>query len=672
MGRTIAKHFFHPYEAGENKRKEKINLKYWLDDNLPFYYEQIPIYLNKIYRTIDIKLETECSSKIPIKQCLPQIIVLDDFIKELKDHIKNSKMYESVNYNIKYNEELPELMELIKSHKYFMYYLHIPKEESGIWFCEGRFFTLEEIEKTKDEKVFKKIENFVKNKKIDYMDFLEEWVGLIFYLTAEFLLFKKMVKIIFYSCDKCYRPGIFIKEEIIEEEDDANKIWGTVNIVDTIIYNCTEKLNFSFINKQKERSLNNIIYYDESYKYRKTEVLKDAEIFKNETDGAFILITKESILDNLIKEFQKKGNKYKFDLIITGSTTEKILKKIYDLKADNYIDRVCIFTFSLNKYAPLRSKFNKIQGIYNRAYDITNFIHLKNQESEIYPNIKLLTYNDYISKYMVLHKLIANHYGQNTENCFKIAISFLKDFLLWYPKLQLNRSKEYQLKIESLLETLQKFKGINDNEEDIISIYTQENDSYYQDFNKWLNTSDPLAIQKTSWFIAAVMYSLNKYGKKKNKGINESLKLYRGIRANLSDLLNYQRAKGKIICFPSFTSTSRLIDVAKSFSKTNINSTQYETIITINYIYKEGFIPTAFDVSEISCFKNAEDEKECLFPPYSFFIIKNIQINYPMRKAEIELDTVGRIEILENKLRDGFKLNYNPKGYMEVIEQNIY
>ena len=246
--------------------------------------------------------------------------------------------------------------------------------------------------------------------------------------------------------------------------------------------------------------MTDIIYYDESYKYRKTEVLKDAEIFKNETDGAFILITKESILDNLIKEFQKKGNKYKFDLIITGSTTEKILKKIYDLKADNYIDRVCIFTFSLNKYAPLRSKFNKIQGIYNRAYDITNFIHLKNQESEIYPNIKLLTYNDYISKYMVLHKLIANHYGQNTENCFKIAISFLKDFLLWYPKLQLNRSKEYQLKIESLLETLQKFKGINDNEEDIISIYTQENDSYYQDFNKWLNTSDPLAIQKTSWF----------------------------------------------------------------------------------------------------------------------------------------------------------------------------
>ena len=81
--------------------------------------------------------------------------------------------------------------------------------------------------------------------------------------------------------------------------------------------------------------------------------------------------------------------------------------------------------------------------------------------------------------------MISSHYGQNKENCFKIAISFLKDFLLWYPKLQLKLGNPKETKIESLLNSLQRFKGINDNEEDIIRLYTQEKNSYYQDFNYW-------------------------------------------------------------------------------------------------------------------------------------------------------------------------------------------
>lgn len=98
MGRTIAKHFFHPYEVKKDKEKEKIILKNWEDSNSPFYYDQIPIYLNKVYRAIDIELEKKCTSKIPDKQCLPQIVVSENFLEELKDHIKNSKIYESVKY----------------------------------------------------------------------------------------------------------------------------------------------------------------------------------------------------------------------------------------------------------------------------------------------------------------------------------------------------------------------------------------------------------------------------------------------------------------------------------------------------------------------------------------------------------------------------------------------
>ena len=671
MGRTIAKRFFHPYEVPSKRNKQKIELNNWEDENKPIYYDSIPIYFQKIYRSIDINLETECKSIIPTKQCIVQIVVLDKFLEEFKEYVKNSPIYESVEYNIKYDDkDIPDLLDLVISHKYFMNYLHIPKRSDGLWFSEARFFSYEEIKSTPFEKILKKLEEFVKIKEIDYMDFLEEWVGLIFHLCAEFLLFKKKIKVIFYSCDKCYRPGLLIKEKVLKnEDDDENKIWGTINIVDTIIYNMYNKLNFSNISKVKEKSKNNIIYYDESFYNRTTAVYNDYETFKNETEGAFILITKELIWDNLIKELKEKNSDYVFDLIITGSTAKKILTKINNLGGDKFIDKICIYTLSRKKYQYLAKEFPKIKGIYVFKDEIINFIHSENkQNNQIYQTVKLITFKDYTNQYNVLHKMISSHYGQTDDNCFKIAISYLKDYLLWYPKLKLNlpEGEVTKTKIESLLETLQKFQGLNDNETNIIELYTEECNSYYQDFNNWLYTLDPLAIQKTSWFIATVIYSLNKYSEKENKGLKKATKLYRGLKMNLIDLLYYEAEKNQLICYPSFTSTSLNKNIAIGFSKKKLEY-QYETIITINYNYNEGFVPTAVEIYDISQLKY---EKECIFLPYSFFKIKNVEIDHINKKGTIELDSIGRKTIFEEKLKDGKKLEYNDKGFMEIIECN--
>ena len=664
MGRTIIKIYIHNLPPKNNNEK---------NENKPIYFDNIPIYFQKIYRTIDINLEIKCKSIIQNNQFndqIIQIVVLDKFLEEFKDYVLNSKIYYSVKYKIDYKDDKikKELLDLIVSHKYFMYYLHIPKRNEGLWFSEARFLNNEELKLTQYEKIYNTIKNYLDKKEINYMDFLEEWVGLIFHLCAEFLIFKKKVKVIFYSCDKCYRPALIIKEKVLKSEsDDEKKIWGTINIVDTIIYNCTNNLNFSNICKGKEKSKNNIIYYDESYNNRISVVNKDCETFKNETDGAFILFTKEIIWENLIKEFIEKNIDYKFDLIITGSTIKKILTKIHNLGGDKFIDKICIYTFSREKYNYLAGEYPKIEGIYNYKEEIIKFIHSKKENNKIYPTIKLLTFNDYTNQYNVLHKMISSHYGQNNENCFKIAISFLKDFLLWYPKLNLKLNNENQTKIESLLETLQKFNGINDNEENIIELYTKECNSFYQDFNIWLNTLDPLAIQKTSWFIARVIYRLNEYSEKEGKGVKKDITLYRGIKMNLIDLLYYEREKDKLICYPSFTSTTPLLQTAIGFSNNNKTQYQYATIVTINYKYNKDFIPTAVDVSEISAFL---DEKECIFLPYSFFKIKNVEIDHINKKGSIELDSIGRKEIFEKKLRDGYKLNYNEGGFMEIIESN--
>lgn len=92
----------------------------------------------------------------------------------------------------------------------------------------------------------------------------------------------------------------------------------------------------------------------------------------------------------------------------------------------------------------------------------------------------------------------------------------------------------------------------------------------------------------------------------------------------------------------------------------------------LNYIYKEGFIPTAVDISDISPFPK---EKECLFYPYSFFNIKDIQINHQEKKATIELDAIGKKEIIEEKLKNEDKctLEYNEEGFIDVKieEENL-
>ena len=114
------------------------------------------------------------------------------------------------------------------------------------------------------------------------------------------------------------------------------------------------------------------------------------------------------------------------------------------------------------------------------------------------------------------------------------------------------------------------------------------------------------------------------------------MNLYRGIRIKLCDLLNYVKSKNHLICFPSFTSTSAIKEVAIHFSKqeslTKGNSKIMDcgVVFTMKYKFKKGFKPTAFDVSELSAYPK---EKEYLFVPYPFFIVKDVIINHTEKKS---------------------------------------
>ena len=164
MGRTIAHHFFHPNEAGSNRKNK----------NTPFYFDKIPIKIDEIYRTINVELEHECKSLINSQTgCLPQITVLDRFLDEFKNFITNNKRYVSFKYDINYDKDCPYLKTLIKSHKNFMHYLHIPKKKMEYGSVKEDFLLLKNwiIERIKR---FKKIlKNSLRQKTSIIMIFLK-------------------------------------------------------------------------------------------------------------------------------------------------------------------------------------------------------------------------------------------------------------------------------------------------------------------------------------------------------------------------------------------------------------------------------------------------------------------------------------------------------------------
>ena len=656
MGRIAAIPFFHPKTA---KISKEIKKNY-------YFYDKIPTYLHKIFTSIDIKIKSPCTAiKVLDTQLgVPIMIIKERYLDDFKEFLLNNPRYLS-----KF-KDLKELLDLFRPDVYCMYYMHIPDKSQGRFFLESKFCKLNE-----EVKISKKIDDYTSAIKEGFYDFLEEWVGLVINIAAEFVMFKLKKSAIFFNCEHCFRPALFIKSSQFNQKDNAiegQKLWGTANIVDTLIFTNVNKYGFvQEIDKNDNIKLiqGNIIYYDESFSKRNKEVCDDCEYFQRHINGAFILVTDIDSFILVMKEIKDKGKPEQFDLIISGSKVAKIIEIFNKTDYISCINSIYIYTYSPDKYKHFLNANKKIKNIFFDRGELINYIQENEKAKPIYQLTNLITYDDYKYKYHILHEMISEQYGKYTEDCYNAAISIIQDFLYWYPKLQIEQDESFKgTKIELLISTLQKFKDISSNEEHLIKIYTKSVGSFYNDFNRWLLDLDPFAYQKIAWFIASIMYQLNRYGKA--HGIKESRTFYRGIEMNFTDLLFYQRCRGKLFCFPSFTSTTELLDVASSFASKEARDLEerqkkhlFLVIMIINYNFDKDFIPNAIDISECSDIKS---EKERLFLPFSFFKLKSVEIDYLNYRAFINIKTIGRKEILEKKINKNNCLKFNQLGYMEI------
>jgi len=204
----------------------------------------------------------------------------------------------------------------------------------------------------------------------------------------------------------------------------------------------------------------------------------------------------------------------------------------------------------------------------------------------------------------------------------------------------------------------------------IIREYT--NNSFYGDLNKWIMNSKFNSYDTIAYFTARLMYSLNTYGKTNEMYYNEPKEVLRGIKIPYSSLLPYKRAEGKIILLSSFTSTSQNQKSARTFSGRNKAEEQYKNnkLFSVIYIIKnccqKDWISNGINIMNESFFKK---EREILYQPFSFYFVRSVEIDLDHYTADIYLETIGKMEILEEELKVGKDIEYNPNKRMMQVKE---
>ena len=446
--------------------------------------------------------------------------------------------------------------------------------------------------------------------------------------------------------------------DIVKLKKNTEKI---VNIV--TVDNLPDLMNFKKGDLNENTKFNNIIYYDENIDNYEDEINADGDLFEANTSGTFLLCTNIESLALIMKEISKEykeDNQLKFNLIVTGSKCEKVMKYLHKNKYENFFENVCIYCMNKEKYLPLKNEYKKIYDVYNIREEVVEYIQrFSSEKIKPFRTTNLVRLEEYIIYYYYWHKIVSVFYGDLTKKTFEDYIKKMKNLIDEEAKNQTLKN----LNKNDLLKGFKEFdikKDLEELDKKIIQEYT--GNSYYGDINKWLLNFSISSFQEVAYFTARLMFSLNNYGSKQNKFFCENRELYRGASIPYSSLLAYQRAKGKIIILSAFTSTSEKLELAQDWSGRNYPDKEeydgiFSVIFYINNIWNKGWIPNGINIQEVSYYK--ESEKEVLFQPFSFCFVKDVKFDLKKFTADIYLDTVGKTENLENAIKNGKKIEYN-------------
>ena len=641
------------------KDKEKSSLPKYLSD----------ITIDKLYLKKCQNINKMCFIRLPI------IVINQEFCLNFKQFLFDYYQYK------KYQDNIILLDSLILGSNEIQNYEPFHEDKNGILAAEC--INTDLIKHYDNNQIYSmnnELKNYFEYKQIEGIGidfYYDDWINDVMKIFFDFVKFNYDYYLEFVKCDKCRKSALFMNNlnnlfpydepnfynQIYEDMEDNQTYEKSVDIANNMVDN----VDFSNIfigekkKKNKDKSLVNIIYYDEGINNHRNEIIEDSFIFEKECNGTLLLVTSIRSMLLLLKSIKKSKDSPTFHLICSGSAFENLMKYLLKFNDFNkYIIGVVIYTYNIQKYFYLKNKYNVLKGIFVNQEEIIDYIRSNKSNKNIkYKIPKLITYKDYNEEYIEFHKIISLQYGKlYQKSSYLTALNILEEYLMAD-----NKTDYFDLKY--FLHNLEVFSQGPRDYKKIINKYTQE--SFYALFNKWLIEIDPLAINKIAFFISGLQLSLNIYGIRDKKGFNCQSELYRGALFSYPLVLNYERNIGNIITYPSFFSTTLDVEVAKQFSRYN-EPNEREGLFSANYIIhlipRNDWISQGFNITNISNYKN---EKEILFQPFCFFKLTNFTVDLKNNICFIYLELIGKKEIWEKKMNKYSSIVYQePENYIEL------
>ena len=151
------------------------------------------------------------------------------------------------------------------------------------------------------------------------------------------------------------------------------------------------------------------------------------------------------------------------------------------------------------------NKYEILKGVFTLQKEVIKFIEdNSSSDTEIFESkSKLITYNDYKTKYYILHEEISKYYKKSSIDDFHAFFELFKEMI--------NSSNDYKdyskAYKKEILDSFLKFENSKNYEE--ITEYT--GDFIYPLINKWLLSLDLATYERYSYVFGHLMFKLNDF-----------------------------------------------------------------------------------------------------------------------------------------------------------------
>ena len=396
-----------------------------------------------------------------------------------------------------------------------------------------------------------------------------------------------------------------------ETKFQCKKIFGNLKYKKEIKNNLFERKN----NFNK-----NIIYYDEEITTEENNNI--CTYFKLNLRGTFYGVNNFELFKYICTLIDIK--KRPFILVCSGSSAEKAFKYCSNKKM---ICEFYIYCLHREKYIYLEKKYIILKGIYDNFDNLIKDLFYN--DNSLIINLPVLSSNviflkEYNNLYIKFHCEIIRKYSlyklfkskKWDQSKFLEIIEKKKPYYSDLARQLLYHDDEAMIKFfkEKTNENEQTLRNVFNKKHNIqnyISNYTLES-FYYKYINLFLRKGDYNSYRLLSNHISKFIYHLYEFRKHQNQAMHATL--YRKMYISKEELKVYINSLGKVICYPSFTSTSLF---PNRFEPHNPN----DGSILVQLVIEQNNSKSIICIKELS---KLPKEEEYLCLPFSFFKITMI------------------------------------------------